>query len=200
MNKTTRLVLSLLTATTLFAQTAPIGFEEKELKPIGGKILVPDGWHLSGGMTENGFMYVLSKENNPDGTYQTGFRIQGILKIREKGLSPLEATVYNWKRFKDGAKEVIKVCDEEDVGLFKKTCLETIETNPANPDDDFHIIYSFFWNDEMDMIITGIFGAPESEWEEAEAIYYKIKDFTLFDIEDMETDSEAKQAEDGESP
>ncbi|MGJ8653748.1 MAG: hypothetical protein ACSHX8_10780 [Opitutaceae bacterium] len=181
---------------TLFAEEAPEGFKEKELKPLGGKILVPDDWHFRGGMTKNGFMYILSKEDNPDGTYETGFRIQGIMNIKESGFTPTQATVYNWKRFKDGAKEIVKECDEEHAGIFKKTCLETIQENPTTPEDDFHIIYSFFWNDEIDMIVTGIFGAPESKWDEAEEIYYTIKDFTLIDMAKIEENMDANKVGD----
>ena len=183
----------ILISLSAHAESIPSGYTKEDLRPLGGEILVPESWYFRGGATNNGFMYVLSKEQNEDDSYETGFRIQGIINIKDSGLSPVQATAYNWKRFKDSAKEIIKECDEEQAGVFRKTCLEVIQNNPNNPDDDFHIIYSFFWSDELDMIVIGIFGAPESTWPEAENIYNTIKDFVLFDIDKMEFEEDEPQ-------
>ncbi|MFB9899968.1 hypothetical protein ACFFOV_06060 [Cerasicoccus arenae] len=176
-----RLALILFAAiAALHAQEIPEGFRVQKL-PMGGKALMPKDWHYEGGGLDNGFMYVFSKEEMTGEGYETGFRIQGFFKVSEAGFKPSEAAAQNLEKFKSNAKSVIKVCDEYDQGPFRVRCLEAIQPNPHNAADDYHVIYSFFWNDDADMVVVSMFGAPESTWPEAELIYKEMQGFVLFD-------------------
>ncbi len=190
------LMAAVIFSPTLFlsAEEIPEGFKAQELSPLGGEITMPISWHYSGGMTSNGFMFVISKEKNEDGHYETGMRIQGIADVKKRsGLSAYDAANYNKQKFKKAAKRIIKECSDEDSGLFKKTCLETIEVNGRDPQNDFHVIYSFFWDEKMDMMITSIFGSPEKKWGEAEKIYNVMQSFTIIDVKKIEEESKQKQ-------
>jgi len=55
----------------------------------------------------------------------------------------------------------------------------------------YHIIYSFFWSDEKDMMVAGTFGAPMEEWDSAAKIYRVIKDFKLLDWDRVEAKKKA---------
>ncbi len=167
------------------------GYVVQELAPLGGEILMPETWHYRGGMTKNGFMFILSKEKNDDGSYETGFRIQGITSVRERsGLIPSKACIRAREKFEKAATRVVRKCAEEMVGLFEKICLETIQNNSKSPKDSFHVAYSFFWNDELDMMIITTFGAPASTWLEARKIYHVMEKFKLLDMRKVSMDGE----------
>jgi hypothetical protein len=183
------IVIFLLCSQAAFAEErphavkTPEGYVIQKLRPLGGELLMPQSWHFVGGITEIGFLYTASKELRADGSYDTGFRIQGIMKIKERyHIAPLDAVVQNIEAKKKGAIEIIKECKETQEGLFKKRCLETVEKVSGREGAvSFHIVYSFFWNDTMDTMIANTFGTPVSEWNEEVKIYNVMKNLVLFD-------------------
>lgn len=187
--KTFRILASLIfLCAGLQAKDVPPGFRLQELKATGGSILMPDDWQFDSHGTPTGWLYTFADRFNDDWTYITGFRIQLILDVKNKsgGKTPHQEVLKARDNFKQHASKVLKECDEEDGGLFRKTCLETLEPNPYDPSDQFHVIYSFFWNDETDTMAVSIFGAPESKWANAEKIYKVMQPFTIIDVAKME--------------
>lgn len=173
----------------------PLGFKFQCLDPLGGNLTMPCNWYYEGGMTPTGFLFRASKENLEGGRYLTGMRIQGIVDVyKNNRVSPFDVVMMNKNNFKKSAKIIIKDCSEENSPPFRKTCLETIQENPYNSNDDFHIIYSFFWDEKLDWVVTSIFGAPESEWKEAKEIYGVMGRFTIIDLSKMKLEKNTQNS------
>ena len=173
----------------LHAIEIPEGFIIQELASLGGEILMPESWYFLERSPPQGYEIIISKENAEFESYETGFKITVIPSVKKRtGLTPYQLMFHNREIFKNGAKSVINECEEEHSESLKRICLETIEDNMITPGDDFHVVYSFVSYEEDDMAVILIFGAPESNWEEAEKIYYMMKDFKLIDMEKIRTD------------
>jgi hypothetical protein len=166
---------------------APPGYTVHDLWSVGGQILVPAGWVFREGSTPGGPMFTISKENNTDGTYETGMRIQVIGHIKENaGVTAKEAVDLNIRR-KKSLEKVISECPPAQSGPFNRICLETtVHEGDKTPQREYHCIYSFWWSDDLDLMIAATFGAPANEWDSASLIYAVIKDFKLVDRERAE--------------
>ncbi len=189
------ITIIILLAAHIASAELPDGYIAKDLEPLGGELLIPKSWHFSGGMTNTGFLYTASKELRVDGSYDTGFRIQGIMKIRELyRISPLDAVIQNVEAKKKEAVEIIQDHSEPQEGLFEKRCLETIEKIPSSGGTvSYHVVSSFYWSDKMDIMVVLTFGAPVSEWGEEVKVYNVIKNFTLFDKAKYELNLKSSQ-------
>lgn len=163
---------------------APEGFTVHDLGSMGGQVLLPNGWFFATGQAPNGPYYTLLKEDSGKGSYDTGMRIQFVAKVKATaGISPKQAVQLNIDRKK--AKEtVVHECPESQMGAFRRVCLETLGfPSKAKPTQKFHLVYSFWWNDETDLMAAVTFGAPVEEWAEAKKIYDVIKDFKILDLD-----------------
>lgn len=173
---------------------APDGFEVRDFGPIGGQIIIPRGWFVTQGTNPNGtqYLFTASKEDlAATGHYETGWRIQWIAEVsKTANITATQAVQYNIDR-KKASEEVVRECDPEKLGEFNRRCLETIAPVPSKPGKKHRIIYSFFWSDEMDMMVAGTFGAPSAEWDAAAKIYQTIKDFKLLDWDRVEAKKKA---------
>lgn len=169
------------------AADTPAGFKERDFGPLGGRILMPVDWFASEGSKGSNYMLTVSKEDLAStGRYETGWRLQWIAGITKlANISATQAIQYNIAR-KKAAEEVLRECDPEKIGEFMRQCLETRAPVPGSPGKKYRIIYTFTWSDELDMMISGTFGAPEEDWEEAAKIYNVIKNFVLMDRARME--------------
>lgn len=165
---------------------APEGYEVRNLGSKGGQIIIPKGWFYRTGQTPNGPAYSISKENSD--RYETGMRIQVVARIKATaGLTPREAVEMNIAR-KKRLEQLVDECPPAKSGMFWRICLETISApNQATPTKKFHLKYSFWWNDDADMMLASTFGAPEEDWPEAQKIYAVIKDFKLIDLDRVPT-------------
>lgn len=158
------------------------GFEVRDFGPLGGQIMVPSGWFVTEGAKGTTYLFTVSKEDlATTGRYETGWRIQWIAGVSKlANVTATQAIQYNIAR-KKAAEQVVRECEPEKIGEFTRQCLETLAPVAGSPDRKYHIIYTFSWSDEKDMMIAGTFGAPEEEWPEAQKIYRVIKDFKLVD-------------------
>jgi hypothetical protein len=162
----------------------PEGYELQMLEPLGGKIVKPNGWFYDGGMTENGFAWTISKEDPSKGPYDTGLKISGIVDVSKRtGLIAEEFVKSLLDTRKDEAK-IISECEPTEQDHFFRICLETEEELIRdNTLRKFHIIYSDFWSNGLDMAIITVFGAPIDEWEEVKSISEIMSEFEFIDIE-----------------
>ncbi|MFT3867915.1 MAG: hypothetical protein QM715_05395 [Nibricoccus sp.] len=194
-------IFALLVLSSCFAigmVEMPKGFKTQALEPLGGELLMPESWHFHGGMTQTGFLFIASKEKNAGGSYDTGFKIQGIVGIKKKtGVSAKEAAQKNLNLFEKNAKKVIRTWPELEFGYFRRIGIEVLQANAKNPDDEYHVIYSFFWNDDMDMMVASVSGAPESNWPEADKVFEVMQRFKLVDVDKLKgkTDQDSAPAE-----
>lgn len=163
--------------------TAPAGYIVRDLGPFGGQGIAPKDWFVSQGTHGTSFLFTASKEDHTTGgNYHTGWRIQWVASVSTiTKHTAAENIRYNIAQRKT-REVVIRECEPGTVGEFHKQCLETIGAPIANkPNAKYHMICSFFWSDEKDMMIVSTFGAPMEEWAEASKIYQVIKDFKLVD-------------------
>lgn len=172
---------------------APTGFKAHDFGPLGGQILVPDGWFVTEGAQGSNYLFTASKEDlAATGTYKTGFRVQwiaGISKMADAKAS--QAVQINIAR-KKSREQVVRECEPERIGPLLRQCLETRAPIDGHAGKFYRLVYTFSWSDEMDTMIGATFGAPEEEWESAQKIYEVIKDFKLVDRDRM--DAKKKRA------
>jgi hypothetical protein len=159
--------------------------ELQVLEPIGGRIKKPKDWfYTESHRSSNSFLWTISKEKPVNGGYDTGVRIQLFTGIKKgTGKSP-EKFLFSFKESKkEAANKVLKDCPVKEQGLFSVICLETIETIPYNGVNKlYHILYSLFWNDEMDMVILSIAGTPQHEWDNYQNIFNEMRGFKIIDL------------------
>lgn len=165
-----------------FKPFVPPGYEMRSLKATGGSVMAPSDWHFSGGVTNTGFQYIISRERNEDGSYETGFRLVGFVKLRSYNLTPIEAKDQILNSFRESAKRILKECSNESAGFFTRDCLEVIQENATDPETNFRVIHSFLWNEDADMLVVTTFGAPEGEWESVQEVCEIMSEFTLIDL------------------
>jgi len=80
---------------------------------------------------------------------------------------------------KSAATKVMKTCPEEDQGLFTRICLET-EEGP------YHILYSMFWGNRIDVVVISISGTSKELWETYAPTFDKMNAFELIDMKGFE--------------
>lgn len=99
------------------------------------------------------------------------------------GISPKQAVQVNIDR-KKTLEEVVRECPAAKFDQFWRSCLETVGfPSKAKPTQKYHLVYSFWWSDELDLMAAVTFGAPIEEWTQAQKVYDVIKDFKLIDLD-----------------
>jgi len=162
----------------------PEGYELQMLEPLGGKIAKPKGWFCYGGMTESGCMWVISKEKTNQGEYDTGLRIQGEWKIKERIGKTAEASANNFLDLKKRQTVVVRECETTSVSPFLRRCVEVEEdVERGKSKRKFHVVYSALWSNDMDMVVITTFGAPVEEWCTARDISEVMARFQLLDMD-----------------
>lgn len=132
---------------------------------------------------------MITKEDTEGGKkqYETGFRIQIFSGIKElTGSTPKEFMQKQYLHFKQSADIVIHSREEKNIGLFHRFCLETI----VGP---YHILYSFFWNNKMDLAAITIAGAPKEEWETYRTTFDQMGKFEIIDMSRFEEQDESAE-------
>jgi hypothetical protein len=75
-----------------------------------------------------------------------------------------------------------------------RACLETTGyPSHAKPQQQYHMLYTFSWNDDADILIVSTFGAPVEQWHEAALVHAVIKDFKLIDPDRAQSNVAAKR-------
>jgi hypothetical protein len=160
----------------------PEGFELQVLEPAGGRIARPANWFYRERHSGGSHVWIISREDPDLGPYQTGMKIQLLIDVTDlTGWTPRDfvAHIVSQKR---AHTKVIRHCGEEPVGLFLRQCLETEEAADFSPSGAFRIVYSLFYNDELDVVVLNIFGAPTDAWDEASVLLGAMSEFELIDM------------------
>ncbi len=182
----------ILTILFLLASAFSVAKEEmlqQILEPTGGKIMKPKSWFYSESQNSNGYIWTLSKEDiSSGGSYDTGVRIQLIAGIKEgTGKSPKDFLFEFADSKKTTVDRVVSSCEPTEQGLFSVVCLETIETvMQGDKKKEFHILYSLFWNDKMDMVVVSVAGTLENEWKEYQSTFNEMRAFEIIDMSRFE--------------
>lgn len=166
----------------------PMEFVTQELDPTGGEIERPKDWHYKEGHRENTLMWTLAKEDHDDGTYTTGVRIQMFAGVtKATSLTPKEfiEQFVEKKRRTEGVR-VVNICDPQDEGVFKRVCLEIVE-------GPHHILYSLFWNNDMDMAAITIAGTSKELWHVYAPTFDRMNKFKLLDVKKLQEKAEAEE-------
>ena len=145
-------------------------------------MFVPDDWEYREPGGPYGGTYMIAKAFAPDGTYDTGMRIQFIPGVKKvSGLMPAEAVAANIRIRKEGEK-VLWECPPEQFGLFTRICLETTGYPVrSKPKLEYHVIYAFWWSDQLDLIAAITFGAPVGEWDSVKLVYGISGNIKIYD-------------------
>lgn len=169
----------------------PMEFVTQELNPTGGEIERPKDWHYKEGHRESTFMWTLAKENQDDGTYTTGVRIQMFAGVtKATSLTPKEfVEQFVEKKRKTEGVQVVEMCDPQDEGKFKRICLEIVE-------GPYHILYSLFWSNDMDMVAITIAGTSKELWHVYAPTFDRMNKFKLIDIKKLEENAKAEEKND----
>ncbi len=153
------------------------------LEPFGGRISMPKDWYFRERHGTTSSIWILSKENPDEHPYVTGVKLQYIWGV-EKGTGK---TPENFIReFIDQKKQTVKVlneCAAKEQSFFTGVCLETLE--PAiehGRDENYHILYSLFWGNDLDWVIVMVKGTFEELWEQNVPIFQVMKDFEIIDM------------------
>ena len=154
-------------------------FVTQILEPFGGKILRPSNWHYREAHRGPVYMWTLSEQDSSK-PYSTGMRIQLFTEIMKGTGKTARQFIQNVKTSKaQEASKVIETCDEEDHGLFMRTCLEA--------DEGAHRVrYSFFWHKGNDIAIVAIAGTTRELWAKYLPIFDKMGLFELIDVKRFE--------------
>jgi hypothetical protein len=181
--------LTFLVALTLllipaYGAEIPDGYRRQELAPLAGELIMPEAWHYEGGMTPTGFEFVSSKEHFPDGHYDTGCRITGVMEISKRsGHTAKENAQFNLSNVASNAIKVLKTWKEEDHGFFRRIGVEVLEPIEGSKKARYHVMYSFFWNDDADMFVAIVMGSPHEEWSACEKTFELMGKVKLIDPE-----------------
>lgn len=190
MKRNGRVVLSLLwlLCTPTWAEeegfSVPEGYELTSLEPLGGRVARPVNWFYREAHDAASFKWVLSHENPEDGPYQTGVRIQLIAAVKAKTGQDAKAFIEEFLAGRRSSAEVVYECEVEDQGLLTRSCIQTLEQIPsAGTDERFHIQYSVFWGNQVDVALFVTAGTLASEWETFAPIFAEIEKFELIDLD-----------------
>ena len=162
-------------------EEAPTEFVTQILEPTGGKIVRPKDWFYSEARRPHSYMWTISREDTAGNkSYRTGVRIQVFMGMQEViGKSAKQFILDFAKAKKEEATNVCKSCEEEEVGLFKRICLEAEEGHD-------HILYSMFWDDDTDIAVISIAGTTKELWETYSPTFNKMGEFELIDMKRFE--------------
>ena len=160
-----------------------VHFNTQVLEPFGGKILMPESWFYRERHGESSYVWILSKEDPDNGPYITGVKIQYLSGIEAgTGKSP-ELFLRQFVSEKKNQVKVLSECGAEDQGFFTRICLETLEpATELGSDISYHIRYSLYWGNDMDMAIVMIQGTLDDIWEENSDIFSAMNEFEMIDM------------------
>jgi hypothetical protein len=156
-------------------------FVTQLLEPMGGKILRPKDWFYSEGHRGPTFLWTLSREDTSNHRgYVTGMRIQMFLNIKDgAGKTQRQFAMDNAAAIQKKASRIITSWPEQQQDLFSRIGFEA-EEGP------YHIVYSFFWGNNMDMAVVTTAGTTRELWNTYTSTFEKMSDFELIDMKCFE--------------
>jgi hypothetical protein len=180
------LVFAFMTANLLaqdsYGIKVPEGYVLQVLTATDGRIAKPKDWYYTNSGTPSGWMWTFAAEDpqKNGGWYETGLRIQMIMKVTELTKKTRETFAAEFIEQKRKSIKVFSECPVSDLGHFKRRCIEVLESipTPSGP-KTFHILYSVTWLKEMDIVAVSTFGAPESKWNSVADISKVMSEFII---------------------
>jgi hypothetical protein len=174
------LVIILLVLTTVCASAAkkakaPREFVTQILEPTGGKIQRPKGWFYTEGHSGASYAWILSREDASKAPYTTGFRIQMLVGVQEGAGKTPKQFVLDYVDSKKKEAKVLKICRENNQGMFTRVCLET-EEGPH------HILYSLFRGNDIYLVVVSIAGTTKELWDTYAPTFDRMNHFELIDM------------------
>jgi hypothetical protein len=159
----------------------PSEYVTQVLEPLGGKIKKPKDWHYVEEHRKHTYMWTLSLEDSKKGPYTTGVRIQAFMGIKEATGQSAKDFILDFIKSKKANPgiQIEESCEEKNLGLFTRVCLE-IEEGP------YHILYSLFWGNDMDVAVVSIAGTSKELWRVYAPTFDKMNTFELIDMKRFE--------------
>lgn len=155
-------------------------FVTQILEPTGGKIAKPKDWFYVEGHRAPVYMWTISREDSSKGRYITGVRIQIFPDVKTGTGKTAKEFVSDFLTSKKmEVSKVIKICDEQKQTLFTRTCLEVEEGAD-------HVVYSLFWDNNIDIAIFVIAGTTKELWNIYAPVFEKMSNFELIDMKRFE--------------
>ncbi|GJL84673.1 MAG: hypothetical protein DHS20C02_04480 [Micavibrio sp.] len=153
-------------------------FVTQILEPLGGKILRPKNWYYFEAHSEPVYSWLLSLEDASKEQDITSVKIQIFTQIKKNtGKTSKQFAMDSFNLRKKEATKIISTCDEENMGLFTRICLET-EEGP------YHVKYSMFWlsSEDSDMLIVQSAGTKKELWETYAPTFDAMSSFEPIDM------------------
>ncbi len=162
----------------------PDGFELQRLRPLGGKMAKPEGWHYIERHEGPKYSWIISQEPLDKNPALTGARIQLFNGVK-KGTGKLPS---------EFCKEFLKGCEkrgsehivipESESGIFHRAgvqMLESLEVKEKKVEN--RVIYFTFWHDESDVAAMMSLGCRTEEWEKLAPTLNVMAKVQLFDMD-----------------
>lgn len=171
------------------------GFEIQPLSPTFGEVLRPTGWfYTEGHRSPTNLRWIISKENADGHPYETGMSIQLFLGVSQKMNKPADAVVRELAEKQRAGLIGAKSCDSSSQGEFQRICLEGEESRTVDGKAKrYHILYSLFYSNSLDMAAFVVSGAPAELWEMYVQDFEKMRSMKLLDMKKLSEAASGKK-------
>jgi hypothetical protein len=145
--------------------TIPTNFIKQPLTAIKGSILIPKDWFYQEIPQRNGYTWILSKENSKTSDYVTGMRIQLLQGIKKGTNKTAEEFANDFLNSKKNSFKIIHNYPTTKQNPFTRKGIEVEEEILINNKlEVYHITYSMFWNNKIDMLLVVTHGTTKKLW------------------------------------
>lgn len=164
------------------ALIVPEGYVAQKLEPFSGSIAKPKDWYFSSERIGRNQVIILSKENHPAqrGFYDTGMKIQVINGVSKK----VKDNIVQSFNSDTERRKLIRSCEPVHELNYEKTCIEAIEQSKNTQGElvPYHVMYSFMWLEDYDVLVLSIFGTPKDNWQNVVDVLDVMSHFSLTKI------------------
>ena len=180
----------LLLSAMAFTAVAEDTFVVQILEPLGGKVEKPADWYYAERhRSKDSLNWVISKEKSEDG-YATGVSIQLMIGIEEKTGKLAERFVDEVVQSQIAKAKKSTLCEKEEAGFFMRQCLTTEEQQVKGDQvTDYRVLYSFFWNNEIDMLGITVAGTPIDSWDEYKNTFQRMSEIEIINMDRFRDES-----------
>lgn len=164
------------------AEIQPTVFVKQALEPTGGEVEKPKDWfYAERHRATNSLNWIISKED-PIGAYETGLSIQFMIGVKDgTGLTPQEFIKTNMRQIVKSSV-VIDYCGNSIVGDFTRSCLKVSQTQMREGVPvDYIVLYSFFWDNNKDLVGITVAGTPTKEWHKYSSVFDRMANIKIID-------------------
>ncbi|MDA3800259.1 MAG: hypothetical protein PF692_14420 [Kiritimatiellae bacterium] len=166
----------ILEASILMAVEITQEFNASILKPIDCSIQVPKDWYIIGKSNQTSSSWIITPDDLTIADYQTGVKIDSLSQVKDKTGVIASKWVADRIHDKSTSLKILKseVGSTNDYFKVKRLSTREVYSSGKTHYATYHIIYSWFWNDDHDIVICMEARTPEKSWVSASTFLEKI--------------------------